>query len=218
MIACNHHRFRTPARPERFKSFHTALTSMGLYRHVREAWKDPKENLGDVWKERLVEWRKEPSLVTVERPTRIDKARSLGYKAKNGFTIVRGRVKRGGRKRERPSGGRRPKRAGQSKFSPSKSHQRIVEERASKKFPNLEALNSYEVARDGSHKWFEVILVDPDHPEIQADDDINWIENDRGRAERGKTSAGKKGRGLQNRGKGAEKARPSRKAKGNREN
>ncbi|MDY6769821.1 MAG: 50S ribosomal protein L15e, partial [Candidatus Nanohaloarchaea archaeon] len=94
----------------------------------------------------------------------------------------------------------------------------IAEERASRKYPNLEVLNSYEVATDGSHKWFEIILVDPDHPEIQADDDINWIADERGRAERGKTSAGKKGRGLQNRGTGAEKARPSQDANDNREN
>lgn len=191
---------------------------MSLYKHVREAWKDPKEGLGELWRDRLVEWRREPSLVTVDNPTRIDRARSLGYKAKNGFTIVRGRIRRGGRKRRRPKGGRRPKRAGQSKFSPSKSHQRIVEERASRKYPNLEVLNSYRVAEDGSHKWFEVIMVDPDHPEIQSDDDISWIADERGRAERGKTSAGNRGRGLQNRGKGAEKARPSREANDNREN
>ncbi|MCJ7478787.1 MAG: 50S ribosomal protein L15e [Candidatus Nanohaloarchaeota archaeon QJJ-7] len=191
---------------------------MGLYKHVRDAWKNPKENLGELWRERLVKWRREPSIVKVENPTRIDRARSLGYKAKNGFSVVRGRVKRGGRKRRRPTGGRRPKRAGQTKFSPSKSHQRIVEERVSKKHPNMEILNSYQVAEDGTHKWFEVILVDPEHPEIKNDDDINWITEESGRAERGKTSAGKKGRGLNNKGKGAEKARPSKKSSGNREN
>ncbi|MDY6762065.1 MAG: 50S ribosomal protein L15e [Candidatus Nanohaloarchaea archaeon] len=191
---------------------------MSLYQYVRDAWKNPKENLGDLWRDRLVEWRREPALVETERPTRIDRARSLGYKAKNGFTMVRGRVRRGGRKRKRPNAGRRPKRAGQNKFSPGKSHQRIAEERASRKYPNLEVLNSYEVAKDGSHKWFEIILVDPDHPEIQADDDINWIADERGRAERGKTSAGTTGRGLDEKGTGAEKARPSKNAQGNREN
>ncbi|MFB6294187.1 MAG: 50S ribosomal protein L15e, partial [Candidatus Nanohaloarchaea archaeon] len=115
---------------------------MSLYQHVREAWKDPKENLGDLWRDRLVEWRRQPAIVETERPTRIDRARSLGYKAKNGFTVVRGRVRRGGRKRRRPRAGRRPKRAGQTKFSPDKSHQRIAEERASRKYPNLEVLNS----------------------------------------------------------------------------
>lgn len=191
---------------------------MSLYKHVRKAWKNPKDNLGDLWRDRLVEWRRQPAVVDVENPTRIDRARELGYKAKNGFKVVRGRVRRGGRKKRRPKGGRRPKRAGQNRFSPAKSHQRIVEERVSGKHPNMEVLNSYPVAEDAIHKWFEVILVDPDHPEIQADDDINWIADDRGRAERGKTSAGKKERGLRNRGKGAEKARPSKNANDRKEN
>lgn len=193
---------------------------MSVYTYIRDAWKQPKENLGGVWKDRLQRWRREEAIVTTDRPTRLDKARSLGYKAKNGITIARGRVKRGGRKRKRPKGGRRPKRAGQSKFTPTKSHQRIVEERISRKHPNMEVLNSYPVAKDANHKWFEAILVDPDHPEIQNDDDLNWIcdPEHRGRAERGKTSAGKKGRGLQNKGTGAEKARPSKRANKNLEN
>ncbi|MFB6166982.1 MAG: 50S ribosomal protein L15e [Candidatus Nanohaloarchaea archaeon] len=193
---------------------------MSLYKHVRDAWKNPRDNLGDVWRDRLVEWRRQPSIVKAENPTRIDKARSLGYKSKNGFSVVRGRVKRGGRKRRRPRGGRRPKRAGQNRFSPGKSYRRIVEERISKKFPNLEVLGSYPVAEDAIHKWFEVVMVDPDHPEIESDDDINWITGDehRGRAERGKTPAGRKGRGLQNSGKGAEKARPSKTSNDDREN
>lgn len=180
---------------------------MSLYKHVREAWKNPKEELGEVWQERLVEWRDQPAMVEVERPTRIDRARSIGYKAKNGFKVVRVRIKRGGRKKERPKKGRRPKRAGQSKFSPAKSHQRIAEERASTKHPNMEVLNSYETVKDGSYKWFEVVLVDPDHPEIEADEDLNWIADERGRAERGKTSSGQEERGLQAKGKGAEQSR-----------
>jgi len=65
------------------------------------------------------------------------------------------------------------------------------------------------VAEDGQHKWFEVLLVDPEHPQIQSDDDINWITDNRDRAERGLTPAAKESRGLNNRGKGAEKVRPS---------
>jgi large subunit ribosomal protein L15e len=91
------------------------------------------------------------------------------------------------------------------------SIQRIAEQRASKKFPNCEVLNSYWVAEDGKHKYFEVILVDVNAPEILKDKEINWItlKNQRGRAERGLTSAGKKGRGLRKKGKGTEKTRPS---------
>ena len=38
------------------------------------------------------------------RPTRPDKARRLGYKAKQGYVIYRVRVRRGGRKRPVPKG------------------------------------------------------------------------------------------------------------------
>ena len=96
---------------------------------------------------------------------------------------------------------------------------RIAEERASKRYPNLEVLNSYWVGEDGKNKFFEVIMLDPHHPVIQADKKYNWISSGnshKGRAERGKTSAGKRGRGLHNKGKGAEKLRPSLKANKNR--
>ncbi len=43
----------------------------------------------DAWRKRLAEWRKEPAVLRIDRPTRIDRARSLGYKAKQGFLIVR---------------------------------------------------------------------------------------------------------------------------------
>ena len=41
---------------------------------------------------------------------------------------------------------------------------------------------------------------------------VNWISLERNRVLRGKTSAGQKSRGLRNKGKGAEKIRPSRRA------
>lgn len=82
----------------------------------------------------------------------------------------------------------------------------------------MEVLNSYWVGEDGKHKWYEVILVDPYHPAIKADPQLNWLctGKHRGRAFRGLTSAGKKGRGLRNKGIGAEKVRPSIRAHGRR--
>ena len=79
-------------------------------------------------------------------------------------------------------------------------------------------MNSYWVGEDGKNKFFEVICVDPAHPVIKADKHLNPMTNssNRGRAHRGKTSAGKRGRGLYNKGKGAEKLRPSLKANLNR--
>ncbi len=169
---------------------------MSLYKQVRDLWKKPKANLGDLWKQRLIAWRKEPVTVKLERPTRIDRARSLGYKAKQGYVVVRQRVRRGGHTRPQIKKGRRPKRYG-TKLNLSKNYQQIAEERAQKKYANLVVLNSYWVAKDGKNYWFEVILVDPDHPVIRADRRINWIceSKNRSRVFHGQTSAGKKGRG-----------------------
>ncbi|HDD26100.1 MAG TPA: 50S ribosomal protein L15e, partial [Acidilobales archaeon] len=91
-----------------------------------------------------------------------------------------------------------PKRMGVYGFAPAKSIQLIAEERANDKYPNLEVLGSYYVAEDGKYKYYEVILVDPHHPAIRNDKDINWITEPqhRGRVYRGKTAAGRRMRGL----------------------
>lgn len=182
---------------------------MSYYKYAREQYEQPKENLDELWQQRLVEWRQQETLVKVDNPTRIPKARSQGYKAKKGFSVIRSRVNKGATKRKRPSGGRRPKRYGQSRFSSKKSKQVIAEGRASKKYKNLEVLDSYWVAEDGNNHWFEVIMVDPESPEIKADEDLNWICNEKNRVQRGLTPASKKSRGLSNKGTGAEKVRPS---------
>jgi len=71
----------------------------GVSAYLREAWKKPQE-LAD-YKSRLIEYRKSKAIERIERPTRLDKAHALGYKAKKGFVIVRVRLMRGGRKRSR---------------------------------------------------------------------------------------------------------------------
>lgn len=189
---------------------------MSYYEYAQDQYTRPSEELDELWQQRLVEWRQEDAIKRVDNPTRIPKARSLGYKSKNGVSIVRVRVNKGGTKRSRPSGGRRPKRSGQNRFSRKKSKQVIAEERASKKFKNLEVVNSYWVAEDGNRKWFEVIMADPEHPEIQSDEELSFITENRDRAERGQTPESRKSRGLGNRGKGAEKLRPSGNANKNR--
>jgi large subunit ribosomal protein L15e len=100
---------------------------------------------------------------------------------------------------------------GVAKFKPAKSLKLIGEERVAKKFPNLEVLNSYWVGEDGRSKWFEVIMVDPNHPVIKTDKDVSWItqKQHRNRALRSLTSAGRKVRSLRRKGIGAEKSRPS---------
>jgi large subunit ribosomal protein L15e len=92
---------------------------------------------------------------------------------------------------------------GVTKLKLAKSIKLIAEERVARKFPNLEVLNSYWLWEDGLYKWFEVIMVDPNHPVIKSDRNINWIvrNSQHGRAFRGLTSAGKEIRGLHHRGK-----------------
>jgi len=104
------------------------------------------------------------------------------------------------------------------KYTPKKSLQWIAEEKANRKYPNLNVLNSYFVGDDGAQKWYEVILVDPKAPEIINSKDLKWISEkaNKARVFRGLTSAGKKSRGLRNKGYGAERQRPSLAAKGNR--
>lgn len=146
--------------------------------------------------ERLQHWRRGPALVRVERPTRLDRARRLGYKAKPGIAVVRARVRRGGRRKMRFKGGRKSKHMGVNRMTPAKSIQRIAEERVARRFPNAEVLNSYWVADDGRHQWYEVILVDRASPAVRADPGLAGVAARRGRAYRGLTGAGQRARGL----------------------
>lgn len=166
----------------------------GAYKHLKEMWK--KGELKEILKKKLAEWRKQKVVERIEKPTRLDRARALGYKAKKGFVLARVRVRKGGRRRPKPRKGRKPSKAGMVKFTPKKSLRWIAEEKAQRKFPNLEVLNSYYVAEDGQYKWFEIIMVDTSRPEIISDPKINWILNQRKRVFRGLTAAGKKSRGL----------------------
>jgi large subunit ribosomal protein L15e len=187
--------------------------SRGMYYYMGEAWKDlGSEEMRQLRWQRLIDWRKEGTFVRVDKPLRLDKARALGYKAKPGFVIVRAKVRKGGLRKHRIRKGRRPKRKGILKMTMKKSIQRIAEERTANHYPNLEVLGSYWIGEDGRHKYFEVMMVDPNHPVIKADPKLNWICSPKqsNRANRGLTPAGKKGRGLvRTRGMGVEKNRPS---------
>jgi len=167
---------------------------MGYYKYLKKSFqRGPKA----LMRERYIQWRTEPSFLRIDRPTRLDRARSLGYKAKEGIIIVRACMKKGGRTRPRPNKGRMPSKMGVH-FTPGKSKRLILEERVQRKYPNMEVLNSYFVGDDSKHIWYEVILVNPMHPQIQKDKDLKWIcdKQHTHRANRGLTSAGKKIRGL----------------------
>ena len=181
------------------------------YHHMGETWKNHEKSFGSAQWQRLVEWREGESFARVEKPLRLDRARSLGYKAKQGIIVVRARVRRGGLNKVRPVQGRVPSKMGVNKITMRQNIQAIAEVRTAKHFPNLEVLNSYWVGEDGKHHYYEVILLDPYHPSIESDKDLGWITqaNARNRVLRGMTSAGKKHRGLRYKGKGSEHTRPS---------
>lgn len=181
---------------------------MALYKYVRKLWNKPRDSMPELMKQRLVQWRSEPATIRIERPTRIDRARSLGYRAKQGIFVVRQRVLRGGHRKPMPTSARRTRKHTTRK-SLMMNYQTISEQRAIAHYPNCEVLNSYEVAKDGMHVWYEIIVVDVSHPAIKSDSTLNWMTNVRGRAFRGLTASAKKSRGLRWRGQGVEKIRPS---------
>jgi len=190
---------------------------MGYLKYVKEAWKQPRKNLGQAYKDMLFNWRREASIERVAYPTRPDRARTLGYKAKQGFVIARVRVIRGGKSNPRIMSGRDGGDKS-TKLVQAKNYKWIAEERAQKKFPNMEVLNSYWVGQDEKYYFHEVIMLDVYHPQVMADKDLNWTVSNKQtrRVFRGLTSAGKKSRGLRNKGQGAEKVRPSIRANGGR--
>lgn len=184
---------------------------MNFYSQISKSWQEKGEAWEAAQRERLIKWRTEAATVRIAAPTRLDRAHALGYKAKPGVVIVRQRVDRGGRQRPQIRKVRKTSHSRQNKIL-SKNYQQVAEERAARKFPNLEVLNSYYVGQDGKHYWYEIILVDPESPSILDDKNLSWIATNpatRRRAFRGLTAAGKRRRGLFQTGKGSEKARPS---------
>lgn len=180
---------------------------MALYNYLAKAWKQPDAAL---WRSRLIDWRAQPATLRVARPTRLDRARALGYRAKPGIIIVRQRVERGGRMREAIRAGRKPKKFRHRKIL-AMNYQAVAEQRAAQAFPNCEVLNSYYLAQDGHHYWYEIIMLDRAHPQIKHDHYLSWIArpSQKGRVFRGLTSAAKRYRGLRKKGRGTEKMRPS---------
>lgn len=131
---------------------------------------------------------------------RPDKARRLGYKAKQGYVVYRVRVRRGGRKRPVPKGATygKPCNQGVNQLKFQRSLRSVAEERAGRYCGSLRVLNSYWVAEDSTYKFFEVIMVDPFHKAVRRDPRINWICKPvhKHRELRGLTAAGRKNRGM----------------------
>jgi len=181
----------------------------GLSYYLRQAWKKPDM---ETLRKRMIEWRAGNRITKLERPTRLDRARALGYRAKKGFMIARVVIERGGRRRPRINKKRKTKNQAVRKVL-KMNYKWVAEQRAQKKFKNMEVLNSYPLAKDGKFYFFEVILVDKNRPEISKDKRMKWITSDKNknRVLRGLTSSAKKSKGLRNKSPEL-KVRPSQRA------
>jgi large subunit ribosomal protein L15e len=165
---------------------------------------------------RCWEFRQAGSICRLQRPSRPDKARRMGYRAKQGFVIYRVRVRRGGRKRPVSKGivYGKPVNQGITQLKANRNLRTVAEERVGRRCAGLRVLNSYWVNEDSAYKYFEVILVDPAHSAVRNDPRSNWICNPvhKHRELRGLTSAGKKARGLRSKGHRFTKNAPSKRA------
>merc|ERR1712199_52928 len=176
-------------------------TNMGAYKYQNELW---RKKQSDVMKYilRLRSWhfRQLPAIHRASRPSRPEKARLMGYKAKQGYSVFRVRVRRGCRKRLAPKGATygKPVHEGVNQLKFQRRIQSVAEERAGKALGGLRVVNSYWAAEDSTYKYYEVVMVDPQHKVIRRDADMQWITQPvhKHRECKGLTSAGKKSRGV----------------------
>ncbi|KGQ07050.1 60S ribosomal protein L15 [Beauveria bassiana D1-5] len=175
---------------------------MGALKYVEELQKKKQSDvMRFLLRVRCWELRQLNVIHRASRPSRPDKARRLGYKAKQGYVVYRVRVRRGGRKKPVAKGATfgKPTNMGVNQLKYQRSLKATAEERVGRRCANLRVLNSYWVNQDSTYKYYEVILVDPQHKAIRIDPRINWIVNPvhKHREARGLISAtGKASRGL----------------------
>jgi len=140
--------------------------------HQDQVWLQMVKDNSPELRERAILWRKQNAVTRIDKPTRIQRARRLGYKAKQGIVVVRMRVGRGGMRRQRPVAGRRPKHLGVVRIKADVSMREVAERRVLERYPNMKLLGSYFLYKDGMYYWFEVILADPSHPRIAKDKEL----------------------------------------------
>ena len=143
-----------------------------MHHHMAQIWLNMWKTNSDELRAKTTLWRNEPTINRIEHPSRLDRARRLGYKAKQGIIVVRTRVGRGGMRKQRPVSGRRPKHLGVVRIKQSESMQKVAERRVNEKYPNTEVLGSYYLHKDGKNIWYEIILADPSHPSISKDKEM----------------------------------------------
>jgi len=140
-----------------------------MQNQISATWERMWRTNSDELKERVIQWRREPVIHRIHKPSRLDRARRLGYKAKQGIIVVRARVGRGGMRKQRPVAGRRPKHIGVVHIKQGISMKKVAENRVNERFPNMEVLGSYYLYKDGKYLWYEIVLADPSHPRVSKD-------------------------------------------------
>ena len=151
------------------------LAEASMYRHVAETWQNGLREKDPSIKSRLVAWRRGPRVVRLEHPTRLDRARAVGFKAKQGFVVVRVRISRGGIRIKRPVAGRRSKHLGVLRIKGQLPEAGVVAGRVKERYPNMTVLGSYFLMEDGRYRWFEAVLVDAHHPSVMADKELQHL-------------------------------------------
>ena len=142
-------------------------------RTVQEkTWMTMVKNNSPEIRAKAVTWRKQNAITRIDKPSRIQRARRLGYKAKQGIVVIRMRVGTGGMRRQRPRGGRRPKHLGVTRIKADTSMKSVANRRVLQRYPNMKLLGSYFVYHDGMFYWYEVVLADPSHPRISKDKEL----------------------------------------------
>ncbi len=133
---------------------------MGAFKYIAKSFESSLKERSTEFKQRLQKWRKANTIARAEGPSNPVRARTLGYKAKKGYVIVRVKIKRGKRARRKADQGRKPGRTVKYR-APGRSLGFYAENKASLRYPNLCVVNSYPVGTDGVFAYFEVILKTP---------------------------------------------------------
>merc|ERR1712032_1271020 len=118
--------------PQMGQSKKQRANTMGAYKYIEELWRKKQSDvMRFLLRVRCWEYRQLSSICRLTRPSRPDKARRLGYKAKQGVVVYRTRVRRGGRKRPVPKGivYGKPVNQGITKLKPKRNAQARAEEK-----------------------------------------------------------------------------------------
>jgi len=123
---------------------------MGAYKYLQELWrKKQTDTIRFLLRVRCWEYRQLPVIHRASKPSRPDKARNLGYKAKQGYVIYRVRVRRGSRKKQVSKGINfgKPRNCGINQHKWRRNLRSKAEERVGRACGGLRVLNSYWIAQ-----------------------------------------------------------------------